>query len=198
MANLVLTTSCNRRPLLLRRRRDGGAGPQSMNLRDSFIRRYDRAANRPRVGLLGGEPTLHPIHHHPRLPPRPRPARCGLTNGLCGDDLIRRIDAIPDPTLLTFLVNVNAPEDARATRWIARSPSFAASRPGRHRITSIAPRSTAVPARCPRPFRPARPPHPRRPRPAHRRPANAFLSLDGTLEPTSASSDWPRRSCPAA
>jgi len=62
------------------------------------------AANRPRVGLLGGEPTLHPqfITILAYLLARGLHVRV-FTNGLCGDDLIRRIDAIPDPTLLTFL-----------------------------------------------------------------------------------------------
>jgi radical SAM protein with 4Fe4S-binding SPASM domain len=113
MPNIVITTYCNRRcPYCFALDAMENAPARDMNLRD-FVVITDMlvAARRSSVGVLGGEPTLHPQFYEMLwyLVSRGINARV-FTNGICSDELMDELDHLPYQDRVTFIVNVNFPE----------------------------------------------------------------------------------------
>jgi radical SAM protein with 4Fe4S-binding SPASM domain len=114
MANLLLTTVCNRRCpyCFAQSAMGGGASAQYLSLPD-LVRAADLlvASRVRRVGVLGGEPTLHPAFVDICRYLVDRRLRVTVfTNGLTSPATLAAIAAIPEDLPLTFVVNVNYPE----------------------------------------------------------------------------------------
>ncbi|HEY3352766.1 MAG TPA: radical SAM protein [Polyangia bacterium] len=116
MANLFLTDVCNRQcPYCFARSAmggvDGTAGARYLSLPDA-VRAADLliASRVARVGLLGGEPTLHPAFVDLcRYLLARRLHVTVFTNGLTAPATLAALAAIAPEQPLTFVVNVNDP-----------------------------------------------------------------------------------------
>jgi hypothetical protein len=113
MANVLFTNVCNRRcPYCFAQPAPGGAaGPGALSLPDAVRAADILVASRVgRVGVLGGEPTLHPdfVDLCRYLLDR-RLKVTVFTNGLTSPATLAAVAAIPAARPLTFVVNVNHP-----------------------------------------------------------------------------------------
>lgn len=129
MPNLVITTYCNRScPYCFALEAMEDAPAREMNLREIVtVADMMIAGKRPSIGVLGGEPTLHPQFQEIVWYLLARGMRVRVfTNALCSAQVMQAIAALPDRRKLTFVVNVNFPEiesaenHARQERFIAR------------------------------------------------------------------------------
>jgi hypothetical protein len=113
MPNMVVCTQCNRSCPYCFAMDSAASAP---DLRMSFaevvaIADAVAASKQPAVGVLGGEPTLHPefcqiVEYLVRRGLRPTV----FTNGLCSESVMGSLDAMRDVLEeVDFVVNVNAP-----------------------------------------------------------------------------------------
>lgn len=124
MPNIVITTYCNRRCpycFALDAMEDAPARNMSM---PEFVVIADMlvAARRSSVGVLGGEPTLHPQFYEMvwYLVSRGINARV-FTNGICSDELMDELETLPRRDRVTFIVNVNFPEIETETNRVRQA-----------------------------------------------------------------------------
>jgi len=113
MANLVINNRCNRKcPYCFAMHTMPGHRPQDMPLPDVVqIADHVIAAGGKQLGVLGGEPTLHPHCVEICLYLLRRSLKVDLlTNGIADDATIARFRAIPSGAPFEVMVNVNFPE----------------------------------------------------------------------------------------
>jgi len=114
MANLLLTSVCNRRcPYCFAQPAMAGANPaQRLSLPDLVQVADVLVASRAgRIGVLGGEPTMHPDFVDIVLYLMDRRLKVTVfTNGLTNRATLARIAAIPPSLPVSFVVNVNHPD----------------------------------------------------------------------------------------
>lgn len=131
MANLLLTSYCNRTcPYCFAQETMAQSGAQRMSLGEIVdIADQILGSGGDSLGLLGGEPTLHPefVEIVGYLLRRGLKVRV-FTNALVRPGLLERIEALPRERL-RFIVNVNSPEietpehHRRQIDFIRRLPS---------------------------------------------------------------------------
>ncbi len=116
MPNLVLTNYCNRAcPYCFARESMASAPPRELGWID-LIKVADMlvASGRPKAGVLGGEPSLHPqfvpfVRYLMQRGIKP----VIFTNGICDPHVMNALEGIIDGADLSFVVNVNHPDIER-------------------------------------------------------------------------------------
>ncbi len=113
MSNVLLTEICNRRcPYCFAQHAMARGDARTMSLAE-VVRVADLlvASRAARVGILGGEPTLHPdfVDILPYLLSRGLRATV-FTNGLASEETVAALSAIAPGAKVTYVVNVNYPE----------------------------------------------------------------------------------------
>jgi len=129
MPNVLLTTYCNRKcPYCFAVDAMDGAPFQRMSMTELITITDILVASRTmRVGVLGGEPMLHPQFLEMVWYLLLRGLRVDVfTNGICSADLVNQLDQLPISAKIKFVVNMNAPEieteqnRARQERFVTR------------------------------------------------------------------------------
>jgi Radical SAM superfamily/4Fe-4S single cluster domain len=113
MSNVVLTSKCNRRCKYCFALDTFDDENENYIKFGDLINIADKvsASNETSIGLLGGEPTLHPLFYEILLYVIERGIFVSVfTNGLCSDDLIDKIEGLIQRKGFKFIVNTNHPD----------------------------------------------------------------------------------------